>query len=504
VSSTDRGQVTHIVLILRDLAALTNPLVLIQSLETAFQAIAQPPPGDPGRCRSLATAYRAAGGGVTPIAADARVLSTGKLPASWGGSAGAGAARVVDAAADLLDAVEPALAIAAAGLDAYAVTVEGLQRRHGDLRQRLRDIWNDASHIEIFGVEVAGPDLPHLNRLAQEALETLHGFSRIYEESLSAADELDGRLADCKGRARAALNVAAGNTALNAIVLADTLIGALDRDSAILTTAQAARVADLRGRLSELDRSKLDGLLAGATSPEERAYLMKAFAAGHSVTEIAAFDQQIRAKTPIWLRAHLSLVDPGTSGQTTFFETVIKQFDGTTCGSTSIVIARAMTDPLYALQLTTGGDTDDHHETYKQFGERLAAEEQRTHDSTNTIWPQAIGTAPWGVAGELTDHASSLGTGYDWHLVDDTNPRSVDWALNDAVRSVDDGQPVPVLIGDGYPRHYVLMVGHEGDDLIFYNPSGEVTRISEQDFRDGRMDELGFKHVQGVITPKRG
>jgi hypothetical protein len=50
----------------------------------------------------------------------------------------------------------------------------------------------------------------------------------------------------------------------------------------------------------------------------------------------------------------------------------------------------------------------------------------------------------------------------------------------------------------------VLMVGHDGSDLLFYDPSGAaVVRVSEQDFRTGNMSTLGFHHVQAVITPSR-
>jgi hypothetical protein len=165
-------------------------------------------------------------------------------------------------------------------------------------------------------------------------------------------------------------------------------------------------------------------------------------------------------------------------------------------------MARALADPLYALYLTNGGGAGDNPPNAGAlFGDRLRAEEQRIHDSTNLVWPQSLGTPPWGVSDELNLHREAFGTDFTWRLVDDTDSGSVNQALRDAVTAVDGGQPVPVLIGDSVPRHYVLMVGHDGDDLLFYNPSGAVTRVSEQDFRDGNMSALGFRHVQGVITP---
>ena len=325
-----------------------------------------------------------------------------------------------------------------------------------------------------------------------------------YQRSLSAAEECEGHLADLSGRARAAVNVAAGSSAAVAVVLADTFIGNADVDSTILSQQQATRVATLRANLSDADRSRLDALLAAAATPTERAYLLKAFAAGHSVAEVVAFAQKIHGRAAAWLRTNLSLIDPGQTGGVWLRNRQLRQYDATTCGSTSILAARAMTDPIYAFELTCGGDPDERDPDGDRFQVRLAAEEQRIHDTTNTVWPQSLGTSPWGVANELTNQAGSLGTGYDWRLVDDSDPRSVDPALAGAVRAVDAGQPVPVLIGDGYPRHYVLLVGHDGEDLIFYNPSGELVRIAERDFRDGNLGQLGFDHVQAVILPTAG
>ena len=68
--------------------------------------------------------------------------------------------------------------------------------------------------------------------------------------------------------------------------------------------------------------------------------------------------------------------------------------------------------------------------------------------------------------------------------------------------AVDAGYPVPVLIGDGIPRHYVLLIGHDDGLLTFYNPSGAIEQISEADFLNGNVSALGYQHVQAVITPK--
>ncbi len=515
MTATDRSTVSHLVydleLLLDSLRTLTNPISIADHIQQAIRAVAEPPPGHPSELRDLAAAFRLAGRDAQPLSSEIRRLGTGTLPEIWQGLAGAKAAQVATATADLTERIEPAFTVAASAIEGYADSVERLRKRHADLHQQLYDAWHELSHdlshpIEIgrHGVTLPGKDLlGDLARLKQRVVDLVTGCWRVYQESLDAADALDGHLADVTGRARAGVNRRAHQSAASAVLLADTAIGgSVNGDNVILTGAQAQRAADLRARLSAPDQARLDAILARATSTEEQAYLLKTFAAGHSLDELDEFGRRIQGREPDWLREHLSLVDPGQPGAARFNGARVEQLDETTCGSTSLVVARSMVDPMYTLQLTLG-EPGHENETSDAFTERLRAEEQRVHDSTNTVWPQKLGTTPWGVSGELNDQAATMGTRYDWRVVDDTNDRSVDPALRDAVSAVDQGYPVPVLIGDRYPAHYVLLAGHDGNDLLFYQPGGgEVVRVSEQDFLNGNMSQLGYRHVQAVVAPK--
>jgi hypothetical protein len=367
--------------------------------------------------------------------------------------------------------------------------VRGLVAEHGRLRDRL-------GHLSVTDPLGA---IETIN-------EVISGCLSVYRRSLDAADEVRGRLADVAGAARAAAAWQGGTRPDQAVVLADLWIGTAGADNGILSPAQLTLVGQLRAQLPPDQRAKLDALLAQATTDEERAYLLKAFAAGHSVDDLVAFDAQIHGHAD--LQGRLSPVSAGRTGGAVIswvdangdvHQVSLQQTDETTCGSNAILIARLMNDPIYALQFTAGNPTDP-----QVVQDRLRKEEARIHDSTNLIWPEALGTTPWGVSNELDRHAKEMGTGYDWHLVDDTDPRSVDPAMRSAVTAADQGHPVPVLIGDGTPRHYVLLVGHEGDNLVFYDPAdGGVKQIPNGDFLDGHMVDLGdgFKHVQAVVTP---
>src|SRR6266498_5214506 len=67
---------------------------------------------------------------------------------------------------------------------------------------------------------------------------------------------------------------------------------------------------------SDVCSSDLDALLARAGTDEERAYLLKALAAGHSVDELVAFDAQIHGRSD--LVGRLSPINPNRPGDAGF------------------------------------------------------------------------------------------------------------------------------------------------------------------------------------------
>jgi hypothetical protein len=260
----------------------------------------------------------------------------------------------------------------------------------------------------------------------------------------------------------------------------------------------AARVAKTLAGTSTADRAREEATLVAAGAAE-RPYLLQALAAGHSADDLVRFARLIRGRKPSWLRSHLSLVDPDGSRWVSYHFSSVQQTDNTTCGSMTILMARAITDPLYALYLTTGNSTDRADASADQFQARLTAEEHRIHAATNRFWPQRLGSTPAGVTTELNRHADALGTRYESRSV--TGGQS---ALRDAVKAADSAQPVPVLVGDWIPRHYILLIGREGGDLVFYEPSyATVDRVSVQNFLAGKIAVTGFHHIYAVVTPAR-
>jgi hypothetical protein len=273
-------------------------------------------------------------------------------------------------------------------------------------------------------------------------------------------------------------------------------------EAGVLSPAQLARAVAQHRQLPAADRTRLDGLLDLLPGPA-RGYLLKAFAAGHSLTELTAFAHTIAGRGANWLRTRLRPVDPHEPGLVHFRGYLFRQYDGTSCGSTAIVVAHALTDPIFALRLTTGGDPDADADTGEQFLARLKAEERRVHGTTNLVWPQLLGTPPWGVRDQMNQPAVGVGGRYQWTVVQDWVPGAADAVLRQALLAVARGYPVPVLIGDLIPRHYLLLVGRTGVGALFYEPTkGAIVLVPESDLRHRDFSALGFGHLKGAVLPR--
>jgi hypothetical protein len=102
----------------------------------------------------------------------------------------------------------------------------------------------------------------------------------------------------------------------------------------------------------------------------------------------------------------------------------------------------------------------------------------------------------------LNQAAMGLGGQYRWTVTEEWVSGSVRAVVQQALAAAAQGYPVPVLIGDAIPRHYVLLVHYDVAGALFFEPtSGEVRRVSSASL--GRLDfhALGYPHLHGVIVP---
>jgi hypothetical protein len=535
VSSHDYLQLTTILHRLQQLSTLANPVSLVEEIvslvHTAISACADEPKGDPDKLDSAATAFTTMGGRCTTLAADVRTHANDKIPKAWTGDTGAKASDAVNAVADQIDLAPDAFAELATALRKHAGNLRDAKAKHSSSYEKLSGA---AGHliahqrIPFTHVEIPiGPNPAGIPAAIGDAISGLSGCIGAYQDEESTCHTVASTLRDVAGQARMSyVDISSGwISSVDAAVLADQMNGSGEWDGGILSDAQLQRATAQLAKLSPADQKKLITLMRNAKSDTERAYILKAFAAGHPVSDVTKFAGLIHGKDAAWLNQHLSL--DATTDANGFLvytdangnQAPVQQKDETTCGSTSVLMVRAMADPAYALWLTTGNKPNDPNATSQAaFAKRLADDEQHIHDTSTqgqlpgmprtpwndpNQWPEAGGTPPWGATKALNEYQHATGKSYGWHVVDDTDGSNVDGALSSVERSVDGGTPVPIYVGDGIPRHVVVVVGHKGDQLQIYEPSaGKITTVSESDFRDGHMDNAGgWQHVDFVLTP---
>ncbi|MCL2092550.1 MAG: hypothetical protein FWH11_15345 [Micrococcales bacterium] len=224
---------------------------------------------------------------------------------------------------------------------------------------------------------------------------------------------------------------------------------------------------------------------------------------------------------------------PGTRNQVPVFT----QPDGTTCGSSSLVMARMLNDPGYAMYIATGYDPHtgqqaspitDNVLTRKEAGPvgdpdllqpqrrfHQAALEMHTqtngarnNDSWQVPWSGAVGTQPWAAAIQMSGDSGVPGSDYQVQIIDPTDRT---YTYDKIVDAANNGHAVPVYsyeIADPVTEsgaHAVLVVGTDGDDLMVYDPwDGKVEMVTRSDFVDapkGRQ-ALGWDRPMAAVLPK--
>ncbi|GAA2390398.1 hypothetical protein [Dactylosporangium salmoneum] len=157
----------------------------------------------------------------------------------------------------------------------------------------------------------------------------------------------------------------------------------------------------------------------------------------------------------------------------------VRQTDGFTCGPTVALVASAAMDPAYGATVTDA-----------------SAEQHRIHAAANRLWPRKLGTTPWGVAAVISAHTAPLGVRYGW--------RPFRGDLRAALAAVECDWPVAMLIGEGIPRHWVLIVGHSDGVLQCFNPArGSVASVPVSDVVHRRLEPLGFPRAFALVLPTR-
>ncbi|MCX4745707.1 peptidoglycan-binding protein [Kitasatospora sp. NBC_01287] len=467
------------------------------------------PKGDPGKLDALAAAYGTASGQLDQTQQEVQRTASQRLPDAWTGQVGEKAVEVVTASSDDLTHCRDVLGSGRDQISALAGALRQAQVQHGQGAGPLQEALKLLHDITIAGapdpVNWDDGKMHTAHAKAKDGIASIFGAAVAAETAgHTAARELNA-LAD---KALAGRFKNKGLGAVDKLVIADASVAGDAQLGTILTANDATRAGQFMDKMSDADRARFDQLLAGSKSPEERAYLMKALAAGHSYDEIKAFDDQIHdhGDDPSWLAERISPVqlDSTSGGQadTGYQGVEWSQGQHPTCVASSTVTARAMVDPLYALQLTTGGHPGD-----PKFDNGEAAQ-QRWLSESNRVYDERGWWHSWSdgmTTGESKDVANgeiAAHTGASYQTKDLGSADARRDSLGQIEQSVDEGKPVPLgvkentwLMPDG---HQMMIIGHRGDQLEIYNPWGFTAWVSENDFVNNNLGSLTQNELPNV------
>lgn len=469
------------------------------------------PVGSPSLLDSIGRTYKAQADDAADVQSRVEKVAKSGLPSVWVGSTGARAAEVVGAAGRSAEQMAEAFKKASSALFDLSDDLTTARSTDAEGRRQLRTALNMLGGEDGFFDDMWEKDAEEEQR--KRAQDTAGAGANLLYKAATTADDAAREAARVLNKY--ATEARAGHMGTDEISAADKLVladtgqpGAPLEQNEILTSNDLERSARRMEKMSARDEAAFERMLREASTPQERAYLVKALAAGHDLNEIGEFRDKIHGKDPDWLQDHLSPVttpadgkqDRGVNDDGTNVNRQYQLFgdenwsqEGSTCVPASTTTARAMVDPVYALELTGGpsGQEDDPD----AFRERLNDETMRLHDEGDGSYDGWFSDTPTGMdsdgQNEIADKAISPHTGseYDYAQVRSEDARRD--VLPDIEKAVAEGKPVPVEV-EGNPEgsrvgHQMMIIGQEGDMLQIYNPWGFTTWVSEEDFVNGEM-----------------
>ncbi|MGW4895478.1 peptidoglycan-binding protein [Kitasatospora sp. NPDC004240] len=466
------------------------------------------PVGDPATIEAAGQRYRRAAAESEQVHQQVTSVAGQGLPDVWTGSTGARATEVVAAAGRAVDQQTTAFHQGANALLGLADALRGAQSADRSARSHLEQVLGSLGGEDGFFDDMHEDDEEEAarKRAAKEAVQAVEGMRQAAVRADDAARAAARDLNKLASEARASRLNAPGISAADKLVLAETsgANGPTELNE-LLSSTDMRRAGEYLSRMNDRDRAEFEKMLGEASSPQERAYLMKALASGRGPGEIRTFRDKIHGKDPEWLRRHLSPVytedgDFSSGGQeenganknrdTVGFRSGIWQQpdDEGTCVASSTITARALVDPVFALEMTGGPSGQE--EDPEAFKRRLLAEQHRVHvagdggdgwDGMDAAGQEKV------MESEVSPHT---GARYDYKEMPNPDDRRA--LLPQIEKAVAEGKPVPVGVegtdeNGEYSGHALMIVGQEGGMLQVYNPWGTTTWVSEEDFINGRM-----------------
>jgi hypothetical protein len=471
------------------------------------------PQGNPQQLADRAHDYVKAAPKADAVSVDLGNISSSGVPAVWVGEASESASDVINAAAKEVDRVVAVYGDVGRELDILSDALALAKAKHNDGYAAMVGVRNELDAVSNpwdFGLaeEIKGK--------GAAAAAMLRDAAVLAED---AGKKAASRLDDLASQARAGKLSSSNLTSVDKLVLTQAAApGGPEDINAILSANDATRAGDRLDALSEDDRRRMDSLLDNAKSPQEKAYLMKALAAGHNIGDIENFDGQIHSHgdDPQWLRDRLTPIvtedhdtTTGQNDQVTYQGQGWSQEQRPTCVAYSTMTARAQVDPLYSLQLTTGGHPDDPaYDNPQAFHDRARDESERIYSDGRKVGWHLFGQGDGmdtkqGISVANKEISPATGGHYEHKDLDNTSDRRA--VLPEIEHAVDNGKPVPIQVRGDDAGHQMMIIGHEGDKLQIYNPWGHTVWVSEDDFVNGHMDKASdsrLPNADGVHLPR--
>ncbi len=462
---------------------------LVSAVRQVRDIASRPPEPAPDDLTEAATAWRRIGSSVDSSCDDLTTCRDKVDVDAWRGTSGAAFRSSMRQLRLRTATVPPAARGVARALDTLATEMTAARDRHRRADDRLRD-----------NLDISLGDLMPWE-LKSYVGGVIEGVVEAIREAIGAYTDASQAVHVAEKAIQQAMDDIDLPDALPSGVSPVSLVNTWNDEEGPLSGPALDRYDGAFADLSPAERQAVRDALAGAGSDEEVAWIAAGVASGLSGPALANYLATLHTLTP----RQLDALDPPTDGS-------YVQPDTTTCGSSSLVMSHMLNDPAYALWMETGIDPETGVTDPRTPEQRFADESQVMHDRTNgftdrggrfqTPWPEAIGTAPWAVAGEMSSVGGSgvPGTDYDVQTVAPLNRGDTYDLISTSVES---GHTVPLYVGDTlHPGHVVLVTGSDGDTLTIFDPaSGQEQVVSRHDFAHGELGISGWDEPWFAVTP---
>lgn len=493
---------------------------IVDLIGTMVEIATEAPDPAPGDIDDAAAVWRRLGRTWNGACTDVTRTRTKTTTVQWEGDAGNNYRSSLTALEDRMDSVEPATTQIDSALGTLSTKMTAARTRHGDAWDELNehasiswgDLWPWELKDYIAGILRAvvhgAQELLGAYQDANSAITTAARDIRNAVDEIELPHELPDGVSPVSG-----VNLFVG--------------GGEGNDSGPLRGNVVERANDAMEAMTPEERAAARRLLASAPDDASRGWLLAAIAAGATGATLLNYSRKLGQLTPAQRRA----LDPTTHSG------VFTQPDSTTCGSASLLLAKMLNDPLYAMEVMTGYDP----RTGQQVGDPGPVDADRnplpagatpeqiamhnrfqhaaielhhqtngltTHDGKfNGWWPEAAGTSPGSAARQMDgDGGSGTGGNYETRYVDPDNPGAT---FDRIARAADNGQAVPVYTydvdGTSGGAHVVLVTGTDDGRLRVYEPeSGETRYTTREDFDSRQLSgSMGWdKPLVAILPPE--